>query len=112
MKSSPRSNLCSGFPAAWQPRSNPGQVWNTPVAGVQTRVVEERETVNGQLVELSRNYFATSKSTGDVYYFGEDVDTYRDGKLTGHGGSWRAGLDGAKFGLMMPAKPQVGQRFY
>src|ERR1043166_8294031 len=36
------------------------------VDGVETRVVEERETVNGQLGEVSRNYFATSKTTGDV----------------------------------------------
>ena len=82
------------------------------VDGVETRIVEERETMNGQLVEVSRNYFAASKKTQDVYYFGEDVDTYRDGKLTGHGGSWHAGEKGAKFGLMMPGKPQVGQRFY
>src|SRR5439155_26147294 len=70
------------------------------------------ETMNGQLVEVSRNYFAASKTTQDVYYFGEDVDTYREGKLTGRGGSWHAGEKGAKFGLMMPGKPQVGQRFY
>lgn len=82
------------------------------VDGVETRVVEERETVNGQLVEVSRNYFAASKKSGDVYYFGEDVDTYRDGKLTGHGGSWRAGANGAKFGLMTPGTPRVGAKYY
>jgi hypothetical protein len=80
--------------------------------GVETRVVEERQTEDGQLVELARNYFAASKATGDVFYFGEDVDTYRDGKLTGHGGSWRSGVNGAKFGLMIPAKPKVGDRYY
>jgi len=69
------------------------------VAGVETRVVEERETVNGQLVELSRNYFAASTKTKDIYYFGEDVDMYRNGKLTGHAGSWRAGEKGATFGF-------------
>ena len=47
------------------------------VDGVETRVVEERETKDGKLVEVSRNYFAISKTTGDVYYFGEDVDTYK-----------------------------------
>src|SRR5262245_54108196 len=34
------------------------------VDGVETRVVEERETNDGQLVEVSRNYFAISKRTG------------------------------------------------
>jgi hypothetical protein len=82
------------------------------VDGVETRVVEERETENGQLVEVSRNYCAASKKTKDVYYFGEDVDMYQDGKVTGHGGSWRAGVNGAKFGLMMAGTPRVGDRYY
>lgn len=82
------------------------------VDGVETRVVEERETAGGQLIEVSRNFFAAAKTTKDIYYFGEDVDMYRDGKVTGHGGSWRAGVDGAKFGLMMPGSPKVGQRYY
>jgi hypothetical protein len=28
------------------------------VDGVETRIVEERETVNGKPIEVSRNYFA------------------------------------------------------
>ena len=82
------------------------------VDGVRTRVVEERETQGGRLAEVSRNYFAIDRKTKDVYYFGEDVDMYRDGKVTGHGGSWLSGQDGAKFGLMMPGAPRVGDKFY
>jgi Concanavalin A-like lectin/glucanases superfamily len=41
------------------------------VDGVETRVVEERETKGGKLKEVSRNYFAISKRTNDVFYFGE-----------------------------------------
>src|SRR5438128_2154131 len=33
------------------------------VDGVETRIVEERETKNGKLVEVSRNFFAISKRT-------------------------------------------------
>src|SRR5512145_1596114 len=44
------------------------------VNGIETRVVEERETENGELVEVSRNYFAVCKPSNDIYYFGEDVD--------------------------------------
>src|SRR3954463_10526468 len=36
------------------------------VDGVQTRVVEEHETKDGQLVEISRNYFAVDEKTHDV----------------------------------------------
>jgi hypothetical protein len=82
------------------------------VDGVRTRVVEERETKDGKLDEVSRNYFAIDKATGDVYYFGEDVDMYDgNGKVTGHEGGWLSGLNEAKFGLMMPGKPKVGSRF-
>ena len=63
------------------------------VDGVETRIVEERETKGGQPVEVSRNYFAISKRTNSVFYFGEDVDDYKDGKVAGHGGSWLAGKD-------------------
>ncbi|MGA2264763.1 MAG: hypothetical protein ABSH28_25470 [Acidobacteriota bacterium] len=82
------------------------------VDGVKTRIIEERETEGGQLIEVSRNYFAIDKTTNDLYYFGEDVDMYKAGKVTSHEGSWLAGVNGAKFGLMMPAKPKVGDKYY
>ena len=79
---------------------------------VAAGVLEERETRNGKLVEVSRNFMATDRNTGDVYYFGEDVDNYKDGKVVGHESAWRAGIGGARFGLMIPARPVVGQMFY
>lgn len=82
------------------------------VGNVETRVVEERETVDGKLTEVSRNYFAIDKTTNNVYYFGEDVDDYKDGKVSGHGGAWLAGEKGAKYGLLMPGTPKVGERYY
>ena len=82
------------------------------VDGAETRVVERRETKDGKLVEVSRNYYAISKTTRDVYYFGKDVDTYKDGNVTGHEGSWLAGVNGARIGLRMPGKPRVGQKYY
>jgi hypothetical protein len=82
------------------------------IDGVTTGVLEERETKDGRLVEVSRNFFATDKNTGDVYYFGEDVDNYKDGKIINHESAWRAGVGDARFGLMIPAKPIVGQAFY
>ena len=82
------------------------------VGGVNTRIVEEREWKGSELIEVSRNYFAIDSETGDVYYFGEDVDMYKKGKVVGHGGSWQHGVKGATFGLMMPGKPAVGMKFY
>ncbi len=82
------------------------------VDGVRAGVLEERETKDGRLVEVSRNFFATDRNTGDVYYFGEDVDNYKNGKVISHESAWRAGELGARFGLMIPAKPIVGQKFF
>lgn len=82
------------------------------VDGIETRVVEEREYEDGQLREISRNFFAMSKKTSDVFYFGEDVDDYEGGAVIGHGGQWRAGQNGARAGLYMPGEPEVGMRYY
>jgi hypothetical protein len=82
------------------------------IDGVKVGILEERETKDGKLIEVSRNYFATDDETGDVYYFGEDVDNYKDGKIVDHESAWHAGEKGARFGLMIPAKPKVGDKFY
>ena len=82
------------------------------VDGVLTRVVEERESKDGKLVEVSRNFLAIHPRTKDVYYFGEEVDDYRDGVLVAHEGAWLSGQKGARFGLLMPGSPRVGQKHY
>ena len=71
------------------------------IGNVDTRVVEERETHNGQLEEVSRNFFALCGPSADVFYFGEEVDIYKNGKLADHEGSWVAEKAGAKAGLFM-----------
>ncbi len=82
------------------------------VDGVETRVVEERESKGGQLVEISRNFFAFNTADRGVYYFGEEVDIYKNGKVVRHEGAWESGKNGARFGLMVPGQPEVGARFY
>lgn len=82
------------------------------VDGIETRVVEERETNGGALAEVSRNYFAISRRTNSVFYFGEEVDIYKNGKVAGHEGAWLSGQNGAHFGLMMPGMPLLGARYY
>ena len=82
------------------------------VAGINARVVEEREWKNGELHEVARNFFAICEQTKDVYYFGEEVDYYDKGKVVNHAGSWEAGKGDNKPGLMMPAQPVVGMKFY
>ena len=82
------------------------------VDGVETRVVEERESHGGRVVEVSRNYFAICTETNSVFYFGEDVDLYKGDRVVGHGGSWLAGTSGAHPGLIMPGINLLGARYF
>jgi hypothetical protein len=82
------------------------------VAGVTTRVVEEREWKGDRLAEVSRNYFAICEQTKDVFYFGEEVDNYKDGKVANHNGSWLAGVNGNRPGLIMPGAPKPKMKYY
>lgn len=76
-----------------------------------TRIVEENESVNGKTIEISRNYFAVCRQTNSIYYFGEDVDNYKNGKVDNHSGSWLA--EGKNIaGLQMPGLPLYGSRYY
>lgn len=97
---------------------NETETINVPdVGNVKTRVVEEVETVDGELVEISRNFFAICNPRNDVVYFGEEVDIYNeDGTIT-HEGAWRAGEETesgevAQPGLIMPGTFLLGSRYY
>lgn len=79
---------------------------------VKARVVEERETVDDELVEVSRNYFARCDQTGDIFYFGEAVDIYEDGEIVSHDGAWLAGIGGAQPGVIMPGSYMLGARYF
>lgn len=82
------------------------------VGGVTTRVVEERHTEDGVLIEVSLNYFAICAENRSVYYFGEAVDNYKNGKVDNHSGAWRHGTAGAAAGLAMPSLPLIGARYH
>ncbi|MBI1734545.1 MAG: hypothetical protein HYR51_05165, partial [Candidatus Rokubacteria bacterium] len=51
---------------------------------METRVVRERETLGGELVEISDNYLAICNRDNSVIYFGEDVDRYENGVVVSH----------------------------
>jgi hypothetical protein len=82
------------------------------IGGIEARVVEEKESVDGQLKESTRDYMAVCSDSNSLIYLGEDVDNYKDGKVTGHGGSWRHGSKGARYGVLIPGKPALGMKFY
>lgn len=79
---------------------------------VWARVIEEREWKDGELVEVSRNFYARCRETGAIHYFGEDVDIYEDGEIVSHDGAWRAGVNGARPGVIMPGTFLLDAAYY
>ncbi|MEK7595025.1 MAG: hypothetical protein AAB443_00330 [Patescibacteria group bacterium] len=80
------------------------------VAGVKTLIYRDKVWLDGELVEDTRDYLAQD-DMGNVWYFGEDVDNYEDGKLLDHEGAWLAGVDGAEPGLWIKAEHVKGDSY-
>jgi hypothetical protein len=79
------------------------------IGGVECVVVDDRLWVDGQLAERTNDWYAQDRK-GNVWYFGEDTaELDPSGKVTTTEGSWRAGVKGARAGILMPATPRAGQ---
>ena len=77
---------------------------------VRARVMEEYETEDGELEEVSKNFVADCNPMNDVYYFGEDVF---DGDGNPLPDAWLAGKDGAKPGILLPDRAYLlGSRYF
>jgi hypothetical protein len=75
--------------------------------GVTARVVRDVVTEKGVPVEITDDWYAQD-SAGNIWYLGEDVRNYKNGKLVDRSGSFEAGVDGAQAGIAMPARPVPG----
>ena len=71
----------------------------------------ETEYEDGELIEISYNFIAQAED-GTVCYFGEDVDIYENDVVVSNDGAWRAGVNGALPGILMPGNPQVGDAYF
>ena len=80
------------------------------VMGIESTSVLVKEWENGELVEETEDWFAQDIE-GNVWYMGEAVTDFENGKVAGHDGEWEGGVDGAIPGILMPAEPRVGM-FY
>jgi hypothetical protein len=88
------------------------------IDGIMTRVVHDIVYVaptcnsrNFQKSEDTLDYYARDDS-GNVWYMGEDTSDCINNRCTPAEGSWRAGVDGAKPGIIMWAHPQKGMSYY
>jgi hypothetical protein len=79
------------------------------IMGVTCVVVHDYSTLDGVLQEDTYDWYAQDLK-GNVWYFGEDTKAY-DNNEVDTSGSWEAGVDGAKPGIVMEATPTVGDKY-
>jgi len=80
------------------------------VMGVKCVVVRDTVTVGGVLEEETFDWFAQD-AEGTVWYFGEATKEFEKGGRVSTAGSWEAGVKGAQPGIVMPARPNVGEPY-
>jgi hypothetical protein len=80
------------------------------ILGISAIVVFDRVFVHGELKEKTFDWYSQDKQ-GNVWYLGEDTKEFENGKVVSTEGSWEAGKNGAKAGIIMLAHPQVGNKY-
>jgi len=80
------------------------------VDGVRCIAVTDRLYASGRLAERTTDWYAQDRR-GNVWYFGENTKTLRNGTVTSTKGSWAAGRNGASAGIVMEAHPRVGDTY-
>lgn len=80
------------------------------IMGVTCVVVYDTVWVDGEAAEATADWYAQD-TAGNVWYFGEDSKEIENGVVVSTHGSWKAGVDGAKPGIVMKANPQVGDEY-
>jgi hypothetical protein len=78
--------------------------------GVRARIVRDTVSERGHVIEDTFDWYAQD-ARGNVWYLGEDTKEYENGKVVSTKGSWEAGVNGARGGLIMPAHPRPGMRY-
>jgi hypothetical protein len=69
------------------------------ILGIRATVVSDIVTEDGRLVEKTFDWFAQD-DRGRVWYLGESTKSFEDGVVSTEG-SWRAGVNGARAGVVM-----------
>lgn len=81
------------------------------ILGVECTVVLDRAFEDGVLAESTFDWYAQDRQ-GNVWYFGEDTkELDSNGNVISTEGSWEAGVNSAKPGIIMEAHPKVGDRY-
>ena len=84
----------------------------TPWGGktVDTAIAQYVAYLDGRIHEVAIDRFAQADD-GSVWYFGEDVFNFEDGRVADTKGTWLAS-DKTPAAMIMPAKPAVGNVYH
>lgn len=78
------------------------------ILGVTTTVVHDVVSVKGKPEEVTNDFYAQDRQ-GNVWYFGEETEELNaKGEPTSTEGSFEAGVEGARPGVLVPGHPKVG----
>ncbi len=86
------------------------------IAGIESRIVVDREYEDGELVEETFDWYAEDIE-GNVWYMGEASTEYEDEEPVSTDGSWETGVDVdntgqvGQAGIIMKAMPVVGDTY-
>src|SRR5438045_257298 len=80
------------------------------IDGAPCVTVRDRLYLNGKLAERTTDWYSQD-ARGNVWYFGEDTAELSHGKVTSTEGTWLAGVDGARAGVYITARPVLGRSY-
>jgi hypothetical protein len=80
------------------------------ILGVRCTVVRDTVSEHGRAVERTDDWYAQDRQ-GNVWYMGEDSFERKNGRFVKASDSWQSGVNGAKPGIIMPARPRPGDAY-
>jgi hypothetical protein len=80
------------------------------ILGIKATVVRDTVSEHGRPVERTFDWYAQDKQ-GNVWYMGENSLEKKHGRFVRASDSWKAGVHGAKPGIIMPGHPRRGDAY-
>jgi len=78
------------------------------ILGVTCTVVRDTVSQHGKPLERTFDWYAQDKQ-GNVWYMGEDARELQNGRFVRASDSWKAGVNGAKPGIIMRGNPKPNE---
>ena len=80
------------------------------ILGVTCTVVRDTVSERGRAIERTDDWYAQDRQ-GNVWYMGEDSFERSGGRFVKASDSWKSGVNGARPGIIMPARPRPGDAY-